>query len=203
MTTLSSWTAYTLDQSPNHVGFLLWCQITDARGAFEFALCGMVQDEGTWLLPHTLAVWAAVFSWPSSSYKPLSLHPWTSAVACSLFCCSYSTLILVHPTCRCHFNFLKTSIAMWLLSWSFNANCLQGPERAGSWLPFQPHLPPLPLRILSLSSPSSRTCLCSYHSAFLECPSSAPTSSPDSDLSFPVSSLSMWLIQLCASENCQ
>lgn len=45
--------------------------------------------------------------------------------------------------------------------------------------------------------------ICALQSALLECPSFTLTFSPDSYLSFPVRSLSIWLIQFCALENGQ
>lgn len=45
--------------------------------------------------------------------------------------------------------------------------------------------------------------ICALQSDFLECPSFTLTFSPDSNLSFPVRSLSIWLIQFCALENGQ
>ena len=125
----------TLDQWPDHTGFLPRCQVPNACGAFVFALWGAVQDRDTrFLPPHTPASWAAVFSWPSPCPRPLSSHPWTSAVACSLYGCYSSVLILVHPTCWCRINTLKTLIDMWSFSWSFNGKPLQGPENSWSWL---------------------------------------------------------------------
>lgn len=164
--------------TPDHIGFLPHCQITSACGAFVFALWGAVEDKDPRLLPpHTPAGWAADFSWPSSCSRPLSSHPWTSAVARSLDCCSSSVLILVHPTCRCHINTLKTLIDMWLFSWSFNGKPLQGPENSRSWLPFSTHLLLLPVQILcsrllahSVTQACAHTVLLSY------CPSSSPSS---------------------------
>lgn len=96
----------------------------------------------------------------SSCPRPLSSHPWTSAVACSLYCCSSCVLILVHPTCWCRINTLKTLIDMWSFSWSFNGKPLQGPENSWSWLPFSTRLPLLPDQTLhsSLSSPVAQAC---------------------------------------------
>lgn len=123
----------TLDQWPDHIGFLPRCQITNARGAFVFALWGAVWDKDTQFLPrHPPASWAAVCSWPPSCPRPLSSHLCTAAVACSLSCCSSSVLTLVHPTCWCHINTLKTLIDMWSFSWCFNGKPLQGPDNSWS-----------------------------------------------------------------------
>lgn len=115
----------TLDRWPDHTGFLPRCQVPNACGAFVFALWGAVQDRDTWFLPpHTPASWAAVFSWPSSCPKPLSSHPWTSAVACSLYCCSSVSLF---------WSILLAGAALILLKHWLTCDRFHGPSTASPY----------------------------------------------------------------------
>ena len=141
---------------------------------------------------------AADFPCPSSCSRPSSSHPWTSAVACSLGCCSSSFLSLVHPACRCHINALKTRIDMWSFSWSFNGKalktagrgsrsqltsyCSQFRSSAQAFWPTQLHGPVLMLILFC-------------------CPAVLPLPQTPSVLS--TSRLSVWLSQFRVSEHCQ
>lgn len=176
MTTFSPRMACILDLSSKHVGFLLWCQITDACGAFtlSFTFCDAVQDEGIRFLPqggNALASWAAVLSiilFQAFITSHLNFGCSLPPFMLSLLCPYSGPPYLPMP------HFLKTLIPTWSFLWSFNVNPLQGPGAAGSWLPFPTHLRLLLLPVLCSSLSSSRSPLGSPWHAILPSQSVLP-----------------------------
>lgn len=194
MTAFSPGTAYTSDQSPTSVGFLLCFQTTNTCGAFTCIPPCVVHCK---MKSHSSYLKRGTF-WPARQPACYGHHPVAGLCHFILelllkqfpFCLSaFPNLPLFHPSsCWCSV-FLKH----WFYGLSMSAH-----HKA-----LKQQVPVIPNSAPTASDPlfqpfwliwphmQSLTCLCSYHPSFLECLSSLPSflpSSPGSSiLSFPIS----------------